>query len=205
MTIKLGTLDSDVTDSACEIYIQNLSQITRLPFSQVKDGLDKFAKQRLLAPVADSLSVAGAQRALKAIGFFSSGQIDGIYGYRTQSAIRLFQEYVRSVEKIADVVPDGQLGPATQFHIQRWVSGSLKSSWHQIMDQFKAGVVGAEYSSWLALLEKVKQQYLANPSKMLQKVNAYGGSACTRKVSDWDFSTPSNVHLIGIRQRRLPG
>lgn len=205
MTIKLGCLDASVTDSACEAYIENVSQLTRLPLSQVKEGLDKFAKQRLPAPGQGVLSVVDAQKALKSIGFFPIGQMDGICGYRTQSAIRLFQEYVRSVEKVNDMVPDGQLGPATQAHIERWVNGSLKSNWTEAMNQFRAGTVSAEYNDWLALLQKVKQQYLTNPNKMLQKVNAYNGAVCTRKVADWDFSTPSNVHLIGVRRAGFQG
>ena len=62
-----------------------------------------------------------------------------------------------------------------------------------------------EYNDWLNLLENVKQLYLANPSKMLQKVNAYPNVMGTRKVAQWDFKTQSNVHLIGVRRDGFQG
>jgi peptidoglycan hydrolase-like protein with peptidoglycan-binding domain len=205
MTIKLGCFDSNVANSACEAYVQNLGQITRLPLQQVKSGLDKFTLQKFTPPGPAAMSIAEMQKGLQAIGFFPVGQIDGICGYRTQSAVRLFQEYVRSVEKLDDVLPDGQFGPATQAHLQRWMAGSLKSKWTQTIERFQAGTLSAEYSDWLALLENVKQQYLANPNKMLLKVNGYVGATCTSKVAQWDFKSQSNVHLIGIRRDGFKG
>ncbi len=205
MTIKLGCFDADVSEQTCQTYIQQIGQITRVPLTQVTPGLDKLTLQKYAA-VAPAMCVAEVQRGLQAIGFFPNGKIDGIYGYRTQSAIRLFQEYVRSVEKIADVLPDGQFGADTQGHLQRWLDGKLKSQWTQAMESFQAGTLGhTEYADWLALLEKVKQQYLANPNKMLQKVNAYSGVASTRKVAEWDLKAQGNVHLIGVRSVDFKG
>ena len=199
MTIKLGCFDSDISEQTCQSYIQQIGQMTRVPLTQVTPGLDKLTLQKYAA-VAPAMCVAEVQEGLQAIGFFPNSKVDGIYGYRTQSAIRLFQEYLRSVEKIEEVVPDGQFGAATQGHLQRWLAGKLKSQWTQAMESFQAGTLGqSEYADWLALLEKVKQQYLATPNKMLQKVNAYAGASGTRKVAAWDFKSPANVHLIGIR------
>jgi hypothetical protein len=198
--ITLGCFDADVSETARNAYIAKVTEITHLSPLAANSHLDKLTWQPFV-PAGGLMSVADVQKGLKAIGFFPIGTIDGICGYRTQSAIRLFQEYVRSVEKVADVVPDGQFGPATQAHLQRWLAGALKSTWTQTIEQFQAGSPPQPgYTAWLALLEKVKQKYLTSPSKMLQKVNAFSGVTCTNKVAAWDFGTPSNVHLIGIRR-----
>jgi hypothetical protein len=205
--IKLGCFDSNVGDAACQAYLTHVEQVTRLPFAQVIGGLDKITLQKYSPDAQSVMSVIGVQQGLKSIGFFPIGQIDGICGYRTQSGIRLFQEYVRTVEKADDnLVPDGQAGPKTQAHLKRWMDGGLKSKWTETIESFKAGTLGqTEYNDWLALLEKVKQQYLASPSQTLQKVNAFTANSSTRKVAQWDFSSSANVHLIGVRRDGFRG
>ena len=42
--------------------------------------------------------VATLQQHLKSMDFYPKGAADGIFGYRTISAVRLFQEYVRTIE-----------------------------------------------------------------------------------------------------------
>ena len=204
MTITLGCFDANVDDVACQAYVKEIEQVTRLPLSQIANGLDKLTLQKYSPAVQPAMSIAAVQQVLKSIGFFPGGEVDGICGYRTQSAIRLFQEYVRSVEKAADLVPDGQCGPVTLAHLQRWMNGNIKSEWTKIMESYSTSAQ-TEHNDWLALLEKVKQQYLANPSKMLQKVNAYPNATSTRKVAQWDFKTQANVHLIGVRRAGFRG
>ena len=102
MTIKLGCFDSDISEQTCQSYIQQIGQMTRVPLTQVTPGLDKLTLQKYAA-VAPAMCVAEVQEGLQAIGFFPNSKVDGIYGYRTQSAIRLFQEYLRSVEKIEEM------------------------------------------------------------------------------------------------------
>jgi hypothetical protein len=203
--ISLGCFDDGVTDAACSAYQQEVARITRLPLSDVTAGVDKIALRRYTPPSAQSMSVAAVQRALKSTGFFPGGKDDGICGYRTQSAIRLFQEYVRSVEKI-DCVPDGVFGPTTQQHLQRWLDGGLVPNWTPAVERWQSGDAGSgEFSDWLALLEKVKGKYAASPNRVLQMVNAFGGGSDTRQVAQWDFSAKSNVHLIGIRRDQFNG
>ncbi|MEL6945842.1 MAG: peptidoglycan-binding protein, partial [Bacteroidota bacterium] len=45
-------------------------------------------------------------------GFMPRSNKDGIFGYVTQASVRLFQEYVRTMEKIA-CKPDGIVGSKT--------------------------------------------------------------------------------------------
>jgi hypothetical protein len=151
------------------------------------------------------MSIADVQRALQSIGFFPGGQIDGIYGYRTQSAIRLFQEYVRSVEKL-DCLPDGRFGPKTQGHLQRWLDNRVAPKWSQTIEEWKANAKGAaEYHEWLDLLNRVKTHYSSQPNRMLQMVNAFNKPSDTRKVAQWDFSPKDNVHFVGIRRSVFSG
>jgi len=191
--IELGSCDPDVTDAACAAYVKEVEQITRLPLNLVQPGADRIVTQRLPAAGPGLMSVSDVQRALKAIGFFPGAVVDGICGYRTLSAIRLFQEYVRSVEKL-DCVPDGRFGPASQQHLQRWLDKSLRLAWAQT----------TEYADWLALLEQVKARYQASPNRMLEMVNAHAASD-TRAVAQWDFSPKGSPQLVGVRRTEFSG
>lgn len=188
--IELGCVDADVSDEACAAYLGIVERTTRLALSDVANTLDKVATKRMLPLSPGAMSVAQVQENLKTLGFFPGGEADGICGYRTHSAIRLFQEYVRSVEKQA-CVPDGRFGPKTQAHLQRWLDSGARPDWSP-----HAG----EYEAWLGLLEAAKQKYLAQPGPVLEKVNAFAGASDTRKVQDWDFAGPGNIHLVGLRR-----
>lgn len=197
--IQLGTCDPDVTDAACAAYEKQVADMTRLPLTSVVAGADRFAASR--SPIS-GMRVIDLQRALKTLGFFPGGKEDGICGYRTISAIRLFQEYVRSVERLA-CVPDGRFGPESEQHLRRWVSGSLRPNWAATIEQWRSGVLGAcEFTDWLDLLNSVKARYLATPTRMLQLVNAAPSTPAsdTRRVANWDFSPGGSPHLVGIRR-----
>jgi len=193
---SLGCFDPDVSDDRCAAYVRTVEQTTRLQLAEVGDGLDKVKLQKLADAPQGAMKIADVQRALTQIGFFPGGAADGICGYRTQSAIRLFQEYVRSVEGHRDCIPDGLYGPRTQAHLLRWLNSSAQANWSPI---------AGEYEAWLGLLDSVKQKYLAEPNGALQKVNAFEGRSDTRKVADWDFTGPGNIHLIGVRRNEVEG
>ncbi len=200
--IELGCCDAGVSEGQRTAYLVMLEETTRVPYAQIKPGLDKVALKPY-APDAPAMSVAEVQRALKALGFFPGGKDDGICGYRTQSAIRLFQEYLYAVEGKTDCKPDGQFGPKSQGYLREWLAADKRPHWAASVEQWQAGHIGGEYAQWLALLERVKQHYLANPNRMLQKVNAFSGRTDTRKVAEWDFAAAGNIHLIGIRRRQF--
>jgi hypothetical protein len=203
--ITLGCFDPNVTDAACKAYTQEVERTTRVPLGEIKQGVDRIALQRYTPGAPNAMGVAAVQRALKTIGFFPGGKDDGIYGYRTQSAIRLFQEYVRSVEKLP-CTPDGRFGPQSQQHLQRWLDGGLVPNWAPTIERWQSDALEqGEYTDWLALLERVKAQYTAKPNRMLQMVNAFNGASDTRKPAQWDFATKQNVHLIGIRRDSASG
>ncbi len=197
--IELGSFDAGVPSTVCEAYVKQVEATTRVRMSDVQAGPDKLALKPCTPDVQQPMSVAAIQQALQSLGFFPGGKIDGICGYRTLSAMRLFQEYVRSVEK-RPIVPDGKFGPTSQQHLKRWLDDHTQTEWAPTIERWRAGTLdGTEYNDWLSLLEKVKQHYTANPTRMLQMVNAFPRESDTRKVAQWDF-TPGKIHLIGLRR-----
>jgi hypothetical protein len=202
--IALGSFDAGVAEAARAAYLRQLQTLTRVSLSDVAAGVDRLEFAPYTPPAAQPMTVAQVQAALTRLGFFPGGAADGICGYRTQSAIRLFQEYVRSVEG-HDCLPDGRFGPGTQRHLQRWLDGGLSTVWAPKIDAWVAGGSPAgEYGEWLALLGAVRDKYLAAPTRELQLVNAWRAATDTRKVADWDFS-PRHIHLVGIRRHEASG
>ncbi len=203
--IQLGSYDPDVSDTDREAYVKEVEAVTRVPLRDVESGSDKLVFQPRAPDARQPMSVASVQEGLEAVGLFPGGKADGICGYRTLSAVRLFQEYVRSVEKLP-CSPDGRFGPASQEHLTRWLEGGARIEWAPTIEAWRSGTLGpTEYTRWLALLERVKARYLAHPNRMLEMVNAFTGASDTRKVADWDFTSAGNIHLVGIRRSEASG
>jgi hypothetical protein len=200
--IQLGSFDAGVPAAEREAYVKQVEAITRVRVGDVEAGSDKLALTQCAPDAQQPMTVAAIQRGLRSIGFFPDGKVDGICGYRTLSAMRLFQEYVRSVEKRPSL-PDGRFGPSAQQHLQRWIDNRNVSEWAPTIERWHAGTLGrTEYTEWLSLLARVREHYSARPSRMLQLVDAFGGATDTRRVAQWDF-TPGQVHLVGIRRSEL--
>lgn len=202
--IVLGCCDSDIPQSACDDYKKRVEAITRVRMAEVKDGSDKLTFKTHTPDDAQPMTVRQVQQSLRAIGFFPGGQADAICGYRTLSAIRLFQEYVRTAEKLP-CDPDGRFGPQSQRHLKRWIDGGIQTEWVPTIERWQAGTLAqTEYTEWLSLLSKVKEKYAANPNRMLQLVNDFPRDTDTKKVAQWDFD-PRHIHLIGIRRGEFSG
>lgn len=203
--IQLGSFDTSVPKDVRDAYVKQVEDITRVPLAEVADGSDKLTLQPYAPDAQQPMTVAEVQQALKTIGFFPGGKIDGICGYRTLSAVRLFQEYVRSVEKRPSL-PDGRLGTDGQQHLKRWMENHTTTEWAPTIEQWQSGALGqSEYTEWLSLSNKVKERYSSAPNRMLQLVNAFNKATDTRKVAAWDFSAAGNIHLIGIRRDEATG
>jgi len=202
--ITLGAFDPSTTEAARTHYLQQLRQLTRVPVTDVVPGVDRITLAPYTPSDSSAMTVSAVQAGLKRAGFFPGGVADGICGYRTQSAIRLFQEYVRTVEQ-HDCLPDGRFGAKTQQHLQRWLDGGLQTEWAPAIARWQAGEPGAgEYAEWLALLAAVKAHALATPNRVLQMVNAYAKPSDTNKVAEWDVGH-APMHLIGIRRTEAGG
>jgi len=195
--ITLGTYDSNVQSSALDEYIEHAKKLTGVESWEKKLRGEKDGEWAEFRPLAGSaMTVADAQRFLKDAGIFPFGKIDGICGYRTLSAIRLFQEYVRTVEGDAGIgSPDGVMGPKTIARANRWKAKNQKAAWTGV----SAANPSWEHAKWMSMLHKVKEKYLAAPNAMLRMLNEFTRPSDTVKVSNWDFD-PNKVHLIGIRR-----
>lgn len=197
--IELGAFDEGVGTDAQATYIKEVESIARIPLKDVAPGPDHIVFTQHTPDPRQPMTVASTQKALTQLGFFPGGNADGICGYRTVSAIRLFQEYVRAVEQLP-CVPDGRFGPQSQQHLQRWLDKGLQPEWTPTVESWRVGSLGdTEYTAWLGLIAQAKARYQASPTRMLQMVNANTAASDTRKVSNWDVS-PAGIHLIGVRR-----
>ena len=202
--IKLGSFDSQVSGRTIDAYKNSVRKTTRVGVDEISGGSDKLTFKKHIPSSHQSMTVIDVQNGLRDIGFYTGGEASGICGYRTISAIRLFQEYVRSVEKI-ECIPDGLLGPTTQGHLMRWIQDGHRMTWQTAIDKWNAGdTAGTEYQDWLDLCVKTKAKYQLNPSRMLQLVEDYSKDTDTAKVANWDFD-PRHMHMIGIRRNEIKG
>lgn len=200
----LGCCDANISQSAFHAYQQLVEGIARVPMAEVKDGSDKLTFTKHTPDDKQPMTVRQVQQALSASGFFPGGAADAICGYRTLSAIRLFQEYVRTVAKLP-CDPDGRFGPQSQSHLKRWIDSGIQTEWAPTIERWQAGTLAqAEYTEWLSLLGKVKEKYVDTPNRSLHLVNAFADATDTKKVAQWDFD-PSHIHLIGIRRNEFGG
>jgi hypothetical protein len=202
--IQLGFFDSSVPPTEREAYLKQVQDTTRLRVADIAEGSDKLALNQYAPDPPQSMTIADVQQGLKSIGFFPEGKVDGICGYRTLSAMRLFQEYVRSVEKLPSL-PDGRFGAGSQQHLARWMASRSTPDWAPTIERWHANTLGhTEYTEWLSFLGKVKEHYATAPNRVLQLVEAFRGVTDTRKVAQWDFS-PAHIHLVGIRRDEVSG
>lgn len=147
----------------------------------------------------DGNQVERLQRFLNKAGFLTNRMNIGVFDYATQSAVRLFQEYVRTIDPEGDktMVPDGFVGNGTMQHVERWERQNKVCSWGPA----SAGNPSKEYNDWFKLLEKAKKHYKANPGPILKYVNKMSKTYSTRKIDDWTFDR-DDIHLIGIRRNQ---
>ncbi|MCK4790720.1 MAG: peptidoglycan-binding protein [Desulfobacteraceae bacterium] len=191
-TLKLGCVDRGAMPPSKDDYTRKYHR------SGMKQGLlqDPNGNLRELTEM-DNTPVKDVQTVLRTAGFYRYGEIDGIYGYRTLSAVRLFQEYVRNLENKTDIgVPDGIAGKKTHSHLQRWIDNNLAAHWNI----FNPNSPTDEYKKWLQSLEKIKEHYKKNTDQPdIKLLNRFSGVTDTIKINDWDFDK-DKIHILGIRR-----
>lgn len=187
-TLRLGAADEAAVP-------EDPKRCTR-PFHDWNDARTRFRDEannawRPVSPVAGN-RVAELQRDLRQLGFNPAGPIDGIFGYRTRSAVRLFQEYVRAVDGDAGVgIADGIAGRKTFDRISQWKAENRTADWTPA-DDLQAQI--------FAGLEQLRRHFLEEPADpATAALQRHAGPTATRQVQDWSFD-PGEIHLIGIRR-----
>ncbi|MGB3798749.1 MAG: peptidoglycan-binding protein [Lewinella sp.] len=145
---------------------------------------------------------------LQSAGFMPYATHDGIFGYVTQAAVRLFQEYVRSIShaeqhdrRAPPSWPDGVVGSDTRAYLQAWAEGKTQTRWSD------AGAT-PDYQRWLRWLAAASEHYLSHPSSAMQTLRDAPRQGDSLPPEAWTFD-PEDTHLIGIRrhtaERTIPG
>jgi len=137
------------------------------------------------------------QQFLFKAGFMPRAAFDGVFGYVTQAAVRLFQEYVRTMENEDNMVPDGIVGSGTMSHIDRWQKENKVSEWGSSTSKKPSET----YANWMELLHNAKEHYTNNPGPILKHLNSLSKTYSTKKPSEWKFDI-NDIHLVGIRRKQ---
>lgn len=149
-------------------------------------------------------AVRALQISLRRAGFLPQGATPGVLDYHTFSAARLFQEYVRAVEGLADIgAPDGVVGPKTQTHLARWNAIGKQADWAGVSAEH--GTLAFRY--WIRVLNLYHALNVQSPiNRVVQMTNVFSTHCDTLKLASWRLD-PASTHLIGIRRqewRRAP-
>ncbi len=138
-------------------------------------------------------------RALQRAGFMPHAVHDGVFGYVTQAAVRLFQEYVRSVDLAPPAPregpacwPDGIVGRHTTYYLHEWRNTGRRCRW---MD----GPPTQDYLQWMGWLPEVAAYYREHPTGSMQHLVAADVRGDSLVPAEWQFSS-DEPHLIGIRR-----
>jgi hypothetical protein len=187
-TLRLGSIDSAVIPA-------DKSQCT-FPYHDwsIKPTMYRGDPNNVWCSLTakDGSGVAHLQRNMQSMGFNPKGSIDGIFGYRTQSAVRLFQEYVRTIEGDPAIgTADGIAGKKTLTRIDQWISNGKTADWTPA-DKLQAEI--------FAGLNQLRDHFLTqSQDPTIQALDNHVSASSSRKVIDWKFD-PNDIHLLGIRR-----
>lgn len=144
---------------------------------------------------AEHSKVKYLQETLRSFGFDPlKTDPEGVFGYGTRAAVRLFQEYVRSMEG-QEVTPQGVVGEKTWPQIERWANNPNR------VNEWASGYQSAEYEKWKNILTAMKDHYLKSEKAkpFIERLSNYKNDTATLQPEDW-HTEENAVHLIGIRR-----
>ncbi len=144
-------------------------------------------------------------RLLQSAGFMPYAEHSGIFGYATQSAVRLFQEYIRTIgspdrhaRREPPSWPDGVVGQDTRFYLDQWATSGETSRW-------ASGEIRPDYRGWMQWLSAATAFYRSHPTPLMRQLAAAPRRGDSLPPEEWRFPE-DEPHLIGIRRRaHLPG
>ncbi|CAH8289669.1 putative peptidoglycan binding protein [Mariniflexile fucanivorans] len=194
-TMYLGDCDQGKQPQNRQLYLKPF-HIDGLLIGKVSFRDDDRTKWRSFREGTGN-DILKLQQFLHKTGFMPRCAFDGVFGYVTQAAVRLFQEYVRSMEHVTDMVPDGIVGSGTMKHVERWQQANKVAEWATIT----AANPTKQYTDWMNLLHQAKSHYETNPGPVLKHLNSLSKTYSTKKPSDWTFNT-NDIHLVGVRRNQ---
>ncbi len=165
-------------------------------------------------------NIRNLQAFLQDHGFMPGARLDGVFGYWTLASLRLFQEYIRTIEGLGveeTGMPDGRVWKNTHKHMMRWRDNKLYSTWgpnevnKDKPSEFKWTKPSKEFELWMKVLNKSKERCQRVLDKgaakddlllfQLQDLENYDQDTDSRKVSEWMYNR-EEIHLIGIRRKQ---
>lgn len=204
-TLRLGNVDKGMTPSSIADFLApyhiSMDENLQRKHKFRDEGNDKWTAFKEIK----GSRIQEIQRFLKEAGFMPKANIDGVFGYGTTAAVRLFQEYVRTVEGKSNIgIPDGVVGQNTARFIREWREKRSKESPQYICDWGKASLDNPSeaYTHWMSLLEKGRAHYAQQKENPVVKhIEEFGQPTDTKKIDDWD-TKKETIHIIGIRRNQ---
>ena len=196
-TIRLGSFDSGQMPQDLKTFFKpyhTYGEMFERTHKFRSDDNNKFVEWDELEETTEN--VIRLQTFLHEAGFMTRRFNPGICDYVTEAAIRLFQEYVRTILK-KPCTRDGIVGKNTWGMINNWPP-DLKADWHP---DVASSHPSPEYKKWMELLKRAKEFYsiTENQGPIMKAVNSTRDTKSTLKIENWDFN-PDRIHLIGIRR-----
>ena len=205
MLLRLGHVDERVvrTDAEWREFFDLYHHPYGMRNGRLRFRDDSRNEWRPWKPVVGSPVTALTQR-LQRLGFMPYASHDGVFGYVTQAAVRLFQEYVRTVtypEQHAAAAaappcwPDGVVGRHTYYYLDRmeqeggyarWAGGSLPTP---------------DYTDWLRTLAEVREYYLTHGTELTAQLRTLDQRGDTLLPENWMVSG-ARPQLVGLRHHR---
>ncbi len=185
------------------------------------EGEDEWIKPKS----TPGTNIKNLQTFLQNHGFMPGARLDGVFGYWTLASLRLFQEYIRTVEGVGGIeevgMPDGRVWKNTHKHMMRWQAAKHYCTWglNKVVNdnskKSKKAKPSQEYDLWLKLLTQIKihNENLLKAGKekvkkeewlkllQLQDIENFSKTNDTRKISEWSTER-DEIHLIGIRRQQ---
>ncbi|MES9922734.1 MAG: peptidoglycan-binding protein [Candidatus Thiodiazotropha endolucinida] len=186
VTLKLGHFDREAKPNSWHDYLRPYHEPSLPPNSFRGDANKQWRPPKALngTPVAD------LQQDLKSLGYMPEGPIDGIFGYRTHSAVILFQEYTRSVVGKTDLgSPDGLVGPKTRTALQEAINNNVSCEWTEPSKR--------QDGPWLALLQSARDKYRHDYPSFIPQL--FDEQSDTLHPDIWQVGQ-APVHVIGLRR-----
>ena len=185
-TLKLGHYDGNAAPGNWRNYLRSYHES---PMRSDRFRGDENAVWRLPQKL-EGTPIADLQRSLRSMGFMPQGLVDGIFGYRTLAAVRLFQEYMRTVGGKPELgAPDGLVGRNTRAALDQAGQANMRCRW--------TAAGRRQDAPWLALLQAAQSNYERDYRRILPDLFETGSD--TLPPDEWQTGQ-APVHVIGIRR-----